>query len=152
MLKQCINFVLIGLIALLLAACSSTPQKPVIVIEQKEIQKIPAMTEAEKADYQRGLTLLSENNLAEAESVFSLLIQKQPFLTGALVNLGIIEKQKGDLEKAEKLFQQALDINPNFIDALLQKSLLLREKGKFDETETFLRRAEAVNAEHPLVN
>src|SRR5690606_22885312 len=88
----------------------------------------------------------------EAEKVFSELIEQQPKLTGAYVNLAVIRKQQKQQDDASRLLSEALQINPNFIDALLQQALIFQDKGEFSKAEDLLRRAEAVNPEHPLVN
>ena len=106
----------------------------------------------EKASYQEALTFMLEENYAQAEVLFNALVEKQPRLTGAYVNLGVIKKNAKQLESAKQLFSKALEINPNFIDALLQQALIFQDSGEFTKAEDLLRRAEAIQPEHPLVN
>jgi|TARA_R110002049_G_scaffold4967_1_gene34696 Tfp pilus assembly protein PilF len=152
MLKQCFKHLSILFVLTLLVACSGTPKKPVIVIEKISVNTLPVLSEAEKASYQKALKFLSQEEFSQAELLFNDLVEKQPMLTGAFVNLGVIKKKSGQLEEAKTFFLKALEINPNFIDALLQQSLMYQDSGEFTKAEDLLRRAEAVQPNHPLVN
>ena len=137
---------------LLLAACGSTPKKPVIVIDQSIKKPSVQLTQAQTARYQQALTLMQQNKLDEAEPLFIELIAQQPELTGAYVNLGAIEKDAKRIPKAQEYFTKALDINPNFVDALVQKASIHQDLGEFSNAEDLLRRAEAIQPENPIVN
>ena len=152
MLKQCFKYLFILFVASFLVACSGTPKKPVIVIEKTSGVVLPVLSDEEKTRYQQAVKLLAEEDFSQAEVLFNDLVSKQPNLTGAFVNLGIIKKKGGQIDEAKALFLKALDINPNFIDALLQQALIYRDLGEFTKAEDLLRRAEALQPNHPLVN
>ena len=152
MLQKCSKFLCLASCFLLLIACGSAPKKPVIIIDKTAPTEKLVLSETQKADFQKALGFMAEENFGGAESIFLSLIKQQPALTGAYVNLGTIKKRERDIDKAEDYFQKALDINPNFIDALLQQALVLQDKGEFTQAEELLRRAEAIHADHPLVN
>jgi len=152
MLKQCFKYLSLLLVLSFLLACSSAPKKPVIVIDQTQTKVVPVLSAEEKASYQEALKLMSEESYAQAEVLFNALVEKQPELTGAYVNLGVIKKNAKQLEPAKKLFLKALEINPNYIDALLQQALIFQDSGEFTKAEDLLRRAEAIQPDHPLVN
>ena len=152
MLKQCFRYLTIILLFSFLVACSSATKKPVIVIEKTQTTILPVLSEEEKASYQSALKLMTEESYAQAEILFNTLVEKQPKLTGAFVNLGVIKKKNKQLDLAKELFAKALEINPNFIDALLQQALVYQDLGDFTKTEDLLRRAEAIQPDHPLVN
>lgn len=152
MLKQCFKYLSILFVASILVACSGTPKKPAIVIEKTSGVVLPVLSEEEKASYQQAVKLLAEEDFSQAERLFKDLVNKQPNLTGAFVNLGIIKKKGGQIDEAKALFLKALDINPNFIDALLQQALIYRDLGEFTKAEDLLRRAEVLEPNHPLVN
>jgi tetratricopeptide (TPR) repeat protein len=152
MLKQCFNYISCLIIFSFLVACGGAPKKPVIIIEPTVNKAQPVLTDAEKASYQEALKLMAQTDFSQAELIFNGLVEKHPNLTGAFVNLGVIQKNKDKLDNAKALFLNALEINPNFIDALLQLALVYQDSGEFTKAEDLLRRAEAIQPEHPLVN
>ncbi|MFT6906271.1 MAG: Tfp pilus assembly protein PilF [Oleiphilaceae bacterium] len=152
MLNQCFRSISIIFLFSFLVACGSSTKKPIIVIKQTQTNILPVLSDEEKASYQSALKLMSEESYAQAEVLFKVLVEKQPKLTGAFVNLGVIKKKNKQLDLAKELFSKALEINPNFIDALLQQALIYQDLGEFSKAEDLLRRAEAIQADHPLVN
>jgi tetratricopeptide (TPR) repeat protein len=152
MLKPCSKLSICLLLVLGLAACAGKPEKPVIVIEKTSNDALPVLTEAEKQSYREALEFMAQQTYDKAEVLFTGLVQKQPRLTGAYVNLAVIRKQQDQLDDAMRLLSEALKINPNFIDALLQQALIFQDRGEFTKAEDLLRRAEAINPDHPLVN
>lgn len=152
MLKQCFKYFSLLFLFVLMAACSGTPKKPVIVIDRTVNNNQLILSATEKSSYQEALKYMAQSDYSKAELIFQDLLKQQPKLTGAIVNLGVIKKKNKQLDEAKALFLKALEVNPNFIDALLQQSLIYQDLGEFTKAEDLLRRAEAIEPNHPLVN
>jgi tetratricopeptide (TPR) repeat protein len=107
-------------------------------------------------------TLSSENNEAYAEAISAMksgdiesahtllinLINQQPNLSNAHVNLGIIFITKKSFNEAENSFNLALKIDPNNIYALNQLGYIYRINGDFPKAKASYEKAIDINSDY----
>jgi len=110
-----------------------------------------------QVEFERGLTLHRQGKLAEAESVFEDVRQRQPNHFDALHLLAIIAMQTGQLERGIELIQSAIGINANVASAHNNLGYALINLQRYDEAIVSLNRAIAldrsqVGAYHNLGN
>jgi arylsulfatase A-like enzyme/Tfp pilus assembly protein PilF len=84
---------------------------------------------------------IKNNNLTEAEKLYSLAIQYNPFETAAYYNLSQLAFKKKDLLAAEKFLKKTIELEPENLNALNNLSVLLIKEQKYDEAEKFLLNA-----------
>lgn len=92
---------------------------------------------------------MAKQQWTQAESLLARLVAQYPNLSGAYLNLGIVQHAQGDLEKAEASFTQAIAANSNNLDAYNQLAILKREAGDFAAAEVQYKKALAVWPFHP---
>jgi predicted O-linked N-acetylglucosamine transferase (SPINDLY family) len=71
--------------------------------------------------------------LAKAEGGYRKILSHHPTHEGALLNLGIIEHQKGRHQVAIDLVRKVISLNPNFAEAYNSLGEVLRSLGRVDE-------------------
>lgn len=157
--------------ALLLVACSSSPEK-------KSKPKHPAETGAVAAagasilppgpalpnPYLQGKVSVSRQvaqNFADAtramrnkqwtqaESLLQKIVAENGKLSGAYLNLGLVYRALNNDAKAEQAFNQAISANPNNLDAYNELAIFKREHGDFSAAEANYTKALAVWPWHP---
>ena len=152
MLNKYFNFLIGILCCSLLAACSSTAKKEPIVIERNTVQVAPVLSEIDNKLFLDALDLIKNKEFQAASSILLRLVESNPRLAGALVNLGLIAEAQDKGKKAQEYYQKALEINPNNVSALIQVAQYHQKNGEFLKAETHLRRAHTLAASHPVVN
>lgn len=120
-----------------LAACSVTQEE---VSSNASAIKNPV--------YIKAVAAMKSGNLNEARSLFLEVIDKQPGLANAHVNMGIIFLKNKSFEEAENAFNRALTINPNNIYALNQLGFLYRKQGDFSKAKTSYEKAIDINSSY----
>ena len=120
-----------------LAACSVTQKE---VSSSASAEKNPVYIEA--------IAAMKSGDLNEARSLFLEVIDKQPGLANAHVNMGIIFIKNKSYEEAENAFNRALAINPNNIYALNQLGFLHRKQGDFSKAKTSYEKAIDINSNY----
>lgn len=85
------------------------------------------------AAFVRALRHHNSGQLAEAEIGYRKILSHDPTHEGALLNLGIIEHQKGKHQVAIDLFRKVISLNPNFGEAYNSLGEALRSLGRVDE-------------------
>ncbi|MCK5724992.1 MAG: tetratricopeptide repeat protein [Gammaproteobacteria bacterium] len=88
----------------------------------------------------------------KAQDLFINLIDKQPNISNAHVNLGIIFIKNKSLNEAENAFMQALKINPENIYALNQLGILHRQQGNFSESKSAYEKAISIESEYAFAH
>jgi predicted O-linked N-acetylglucosamine transferase (SPINDLY family) len=90
---------------------------------------------------ERGLEHHQAGQLAEAERIYTQVLQQHPEHAVSLHYLGIIAYQTGRLEMAASLIRHSLTIDPDSPDALINLANVLRLEGNLPEANTALRQA-----------
>jgi tetratricopeptide (TPR) repeat protein len=126
---------LIILIAISLSACSVAPltsntEGDSGLIESKH-----------KVAFTQAVSAMKAGKLNKAQDLFINLINEQPNISNAHVNLGILFIKNKSLNEAENAFIQALKINPGNIYALNQLGILHRQQGNFSESKSAYEKA-----------
>jgi len=107
---------------------------------------------AESARYAYGLVLLRQNNFAEAEALFSKLIEQRPTEPAYRLSLGDTLLARGNKDKALATYQMALQLFPaNYTLSLACASTLLATN-QAKEAQTVLKKLPAkkyLTPEHP---
>ncbi len=85
--------------------------------------------------FQQGIKALDAESYQEAEAWFLKIIESDPTLSGALVNLAIVYMHQEKIDKAEHTYKQAITANTKNIYARNQLAYLYRTLGEFDEAE-----------------
>ncbi|HYQ70508.1 MAG TPA: hypothetical protein VET88_01120, partial [Gammaproteobacteria bacterium] len=98
MYKHC-NEVLLTVILLLQAACSSLPD------ERQSAAQTRAVTPVLQADYLEAIALMQEHEWLAAQQRLSPITISHPHLSGPWLNLGITQQQLGDGVAAEASFK-----------------------------------------------
>lgn len=98
--------------------------------------------------YIEAVAEMKSGNLNEARSLFLEVIEKQPGLANAHVNMGIIFIKNKSFEEAENAFNRALTLNPNNVYALNQLGFLYRKQGDFSKAKTSYEKAIDINSNY----
>lgn len=112
----------------------ATPAQTVAEIAQKTVIDPEA-----KASFNRGNDAVRVGNLVEAENQFKLALQRDPKLTYAWTNLGVVYERRGDNGAAEDAYQKALDLDPENAVAWDYLARLRCRIGRASDVEAKLR-------------
>lgn len=129
-----------GLLAVVLAACGSNPERPEVVSAGAEAssargttaQPAPEVSPQVQQRYENALALIREKNRDAARSLLLEITREQPGLSGPWTNLGRIYLQDGDQDSARKAFERAVATNPGNCAAHSEYGVMLRKLGEFD--------------------
>lgn len=138
MLNKYIRPLLLSSIILQLAACTVTPSG-----DDSNKSSV-----ARSETYISAITAMKAGNLAEARDLFLDVINKQPRLANAHINIGIIFIKNNSFVEAENAFNRALDIEPKNIYALNQLGFLYRKQGEFSKAKTSYQKAIDINSDY----
>lgn len=95
---------------------------------------------------------LNVNKLDDAAKVFSILRKEYPNDPYAYVELGKLEKERGNLERAAKYFTKASSLDPENMDSIRELGILLFDLKKYPESLTTLQTILAKLPDDPTVN
>src|SRR5690606_3117480 len=166
------RFISLILLALLLAACASSPEK---AAKQKKVDAqavtdttaassilpagpatpnpyladIPSVNRATQQTFNDAVTAMQQEDWNQAERLLLRLTKDQPKLSGAHLNLGLVYRALNKRAQAEESFQKAIASNSKNLDAYNQLAILKREAGDFAEAEDLYQQALAVWPYHP---
>ena len=121
-----------------LVACSVTPDG------EKTYESSGSTVKGK--NYLAAVTAMKSGNLNEARNLFLDVINKQPNLANAHVNIGIIFSKNESLAEAENAFNRALEIDPKNIYALNQLGYLYRKQGEFSKAKASYEKSIDINS------
>jgi cytochrome c-type biogenesis protein CcmH/NrfG len=87
---------------------------------------------------------LDQQNLDEAEALYTQVLAKEPKNVEAITHLGTVQLGRGQVEAALARYNQALALDPGYVHALWDKANLLQQvkkdyAGAITVWETFMR-------------
>jgi tetratricopeptide (TPR) repeat protein len=85
--------------------------------------------------------LRAMNRFDEARATYLTVLQSNPVNVGALTDLGLIERQRGDHAAALEYLEKALAINPQSVGLMTEVAATLRILERTEEAEALYRRA-----------
>ncbi len=85
--------------------------------------------------------LLPAENTSEALRCLDEALATQPWLSGALLQKGLIAKRSGDKATARRLFEQALAVQPHDPNALTRMGVLEKNENQLDKCDELLLRS-----------
>jgi tetratricopeptide (TPR) repeat protein len=91
--------------------------------------------------YNKGVDLLGEERLAEAEKQFSLALETAPDLVAAKYNLALVLLKRGKTEQALVLLEELTEQRPTDTDFLFARGNALFQSTRFDDAAVQFRAA-----------
>jgi len=98
--------------------------------------------------YMKAVAAMKSGDMDEARSLFLEVINQQPGLANAHVNMGIMFIKNKSFDEAENAFNRALKLNPNNIYALNQLGFLYRKQGAFSKAKSSYEKAIDINSDY----
>lgn len=95
----------------------------------------PEMLPESKHLFDLAMQAMQDEQWDSAKTYLTQLIDADPKLSGAILNLGIVATKQQKTELAEQYFKQAIDTNKNNLEAYNQLGVLYRSQGKFTLAE-----------------
>jgi tetratricopeptide (TPR) repeat protein len=108
-----------------------------------------AQTEIPKralSDFERAVGLMRSGNTGEAELEFKTLAAGYPQLTGAQINLALLQRKANRLDEAEATLKAAVEKNPSSASAWNELGLTQRMRGEFPDAAASYEKALAADA------
>ena len=133
---------LVVLVALL-ANCGSAPTKPNDATVQAGIE---LLTPAQRAQYQKALKAMTEQDYAKAADLLEALAPLQPKVDELPINLALALYHQGDLEGAVGTLTQLN--NPHRPEAWNIKGLVAQKSGQFQQAKVHFESALSVNSQY----
>lgn len=167
-----ISFLLV--MTILLAACTSAPEKKSTANTSAEKEVVPAAPVSGTSILPAGLAApnpylqnkssvsrqaaqnfadatraMRNKQWSQAESLLQKVIAENSKLSGAYLNLGLVYRAQKEDKRAEQAFNDAIAANHTNLDAYNQLAILQRESGRFFEAESNYKKALSVWPFHP---
>lgn len=139
-LSRRLSFFLIC-VTLLLSACSVTQDTQFTYSKN-------TLSPENNAVYAEAIAAMKSGDTENAYTLLINLINKQPNISNAHVNLGIIFIAKKSFTQAENSLNLALKINPNNIYALNQLGFIYRKNGAFSKAKASYEKAININYDY----
>jgi cellulose synthase operon protein C len=112
---------------------------------REELRNAPADRE-HRWELARTLTLLGRHQEAMAE--YNQILRYHNFDLGALIQLGLAEKEVGDIEVAQGWFEQALGVDPDSSLVFFYLGEIAYNRGLLEDALGYLQRAIELNPEN----
>ncbi len=104
--------------------------------------------------YNSGNHALAANNLAEAERLYRLATEIDPWFYAPFNNLANMEFRRGEFKQALAHWEKAIGLKPDFVEPMISISYLHLQKGEYAKAEKLINSAlllAPLNS-HALVN
>ena len=98
------------------------------------------------ADFERAVGLMRSGNATDAELEFKQLAVGYPQLTGAQINLALLQRKANRLDEAEATLKAATESNPNSARAWNELGLTQRMRGQFHDAAASYEKSLAADA------
>ena len=103
---------------------------------------------ANRAELARAYALLREGQVAQAEALVRVLLEREPRDARALHALGLIRRDSGDAVDGERLLAQSIELEPANVDFRANMANFLRRLGRLNDAEREFRAALALDPQH----
>jgi len=136
MCKRFSEILLIG-VAALLVACHSTPRAP-DGANASSAAGASAHGDVDKRSqklFSDALAAIEAKHFTDAAKLLTELTERDPGLSGAWFNLGMVQSELGDADAAEASLKKAVEVNPDNCAAYTELGLLRRRAGDFAGAE-----------------
>jgi Flp pilus assembly protein TadD len=100
----------------------------------------PASTESRQA-FDRALTAIKTGKMQEAEVALRGIARREPQLSGAHANLGLVYLRQGRSKEAVGALNRAIELNPQRAAYHNELGIAYRQEGRFDEARRSYQRA-----------
>jgi Flp pilus assembly protein TadD len=97
------------------------------------------------ADFERAVGLMRSGNSGEAELEFKTLAAGYPQLTGAQINLALLQRKANRLDEAEATLKTAAEKNPASAPVWNELGLTQRMRGQFPDAAASYQKALAID-------
>jgi protein O-GlcNAc transferase len=97
-----------------------------------------------KEQFARAVECHHEGRVAEAESIYRLILDVAPEQPFASYMLGVIAHESGENDRALELLSQALAVKPDLIEAHNALGMVLKAQGQFDRAAASFQNALAI--------
>ncbi len=152
-------FVILGVVALAMVACSDSKSKDeqaTDLLNQALQQHVDGKFDEAAATYRKvlakdpqnkfafynlGLIDQTQDKMQSAENNYRLSLNVDPDYAPALFNLAIVRAQAGDTAQAIQLYRHVVSVNANEAGAHLNLGLLLRQTGQAAEGDAEVTQA-----------
>jgi len=100
---------------------------------------------------QKIISLIQNNNLAEARTLCNQLRLKNKKNTDILVMLADIDNRMGDVKNAEKFYRKAIRLKPNSVPANTKLGIMFHSQNRLAQAESSYRQSLKFDIEQPSV-
>jgi tetratricopeptide (TPR) repeat protein len=132
-----------------LPATQTTPDTETTASQSTQApQQKPVDTEL----YQKGLDALAANDFDNARKIFQQFISDNPQLSGAYINLAIIDVKQDKPEQAAKLLEIALSLNPQQATAYHLRGQVELKQGKIKQARDDFKKAIELKPDYTIAH
>lgn len=134
----------------LLAGCASGGGRSPARIEALEgapgfaVTQDVRVSSGVRSDFERAVGLLEQEQYEPAIALLLEVTEAAPYLTAALIDLGMARRHAGQLEEAEASLRTALELSPRHPVALNELGIVQRHTGRFEEARRSYEQALAI--------
>lgn len=145
----CARTTIVSFLCLGLLACAGGEYKAdtEASYSQKKIEYIDIDADVER-DFEKAITLMQQDNNAQAVAVLKSVIEREQRLPAPFVNIAIAYNKLGDSKAAEENLIKALKLDIGHPVANNELGLLYRKAGKFNAARTAYENAIKDNADY----
>ncbi|MEJ1962486.1 MAG: tetratricopeptide repeat protein [Gammaproteobacteria bacterium] len=108
----------------------------------------PEIPKRALSDFERAVGLMRSGNTTDAELEFKQLAVGYPQLTGAQINLALLQRKANRLDEAEATLKAATESNPGSAKAWTELGLTQRMRGQFPDAAASYEKAIAADANY----
>lgn len=146
MLKLFDRILVAACVLTVLHACTLVPGKPVGERGKAQPKTAAQVSPAIQQSYEQALALMKSEQYPKAVEAFKHIIDIDPTLAAAHVNLGIAYSKLGRDDEAQRALSKALSLDPRQPAAHNALGILQRQRGRFHAAR---KSYEAALARHP---
>lgn len=144
------------ILTLLLGGCASSPTEENVQsdpVQQTDLQATQQTAATEDiSQYREAITYLNDNQLDQAENLFTGITANHPELAGPWANLGLIALKRGDYTRAKINLDKAVTRNPKLAQALNMLGYTEEKLGHITKAKDYYLQALAAKNDYALAH